>query len=114
VAATPGDAASRGPRITFIGKPGCHLCQDARTIVERVAEQTGAGWQELSILDDEALAERYWEQIPVVLVDGEQHGFLRIDERRLHDAVTVRRRWFHRARPTGPEHGAERTRRHPP
>ena len=84
------------PLITLIGKPGCHLCDDARAVVERVAAETGAGWQELSILDDEGLRERYWELIPVVLVDGEQHDFYRVDESRLRAALQGRRSWFHR------------------
>jgi hypothetical protein len=80
----------------LIGKPGCHLCEDARLVVERVAEDTGAGWLELSILDDQDLAARYAEQIPVVLVDGEQHDFWRVDEERLRAALAGRRRWFGR------------------
>jgi hypothetical protein len=83
-------------RITLIGKPGCHLCDDARVVVERVAADTGTPWEELSILDDADLAARYWEQIPVVLVDGEQHDFWRVDEARLRSAVAGRRSWLRR------------------
>jgi hypothetical protein len=83
-------------RITLIGKPGCHLCDDARVVIERVAADTGAGWQELSILDDEGLREQYAELIPVVLVDGEQHDFYRVDESRLRAALQGRRSWFRR------------------
>jgi hypothetical protein len=85
---------SEDHRITLIGKPGCHLCEDARAVVERVAEDTGVGWLELSILDDQALAAQYAEEIPVVLVDGEQHTFWRVDEQRLRAALSSRRRWF--------------------
>jgi glutaredoxin-like protein DUF836 len=84
------------PRITLIGKPGCHLCDDARVVVERVAADTGADWQELSILDDDGLREQYAELIPVVLVDGEQHDFYRVDESRLRAALQGRRSWFRR------------------
>lgn len=63
-------------------------------MVERVAEDTGVGWLELSILDDQALAAQYAEEIPVVLVDGEQHTFWRVDEQRLRAALSGRRRWF--------------------
>jgi hypothetical protein len=83
-------------RITLIGKPGCHLCDDARAVVERVAADTGAGWQELSILEDDGLREQYAELIPVVLVDGEQHDFYRVDESRLRAALQGRRSWFRR------------------
>ena len=84
------------PRITLIGKPGCHLCEDARAVVERVAAQTDTGWREISILDHPELAAKYAEQIPVVLVDGTQHDFLRVDERRLRAALAGQRRWFGR------------------
>jgi hypothetical protein len=80
----------------LIGKPGCHLCDDARLIIERVAVETGTDWRELSILDDAALAELYAEQIPVVLVDGEQHDFWRVDEQRVRAALAGRRGWFGR------------------
>jgi hypothetical protein len=83
-------------RITLIGKPGCHLCDDARVVVSRVATDLDVGWEELSVLDDPELADRYAEQIPVVLVDGDQHDFFRVDEARLREALAGRRRWFRR------------------
>ncbi len=91
-------------RITLIGKPGCHLCDDAREVVRRVADDVGCSWQELSIVDDQALAERYWEQIPVVLVDGAQHTYWKVDEQALRDALGGRRRWsLGRRRRQGPQ-----------
>lgn len=75
------------PRITLIGKPGCHLCDDARAVVARVAGELGVGWTELDITRDEQLAEQYWEQIPVTLVDGRRHDFWRVDEARLRAAL---------------------------
>ena len=86
-------------RITLIGKPGCHLCDAARDVVRRVAEDTGVGWTELSILDDAELAEEYAETIPVIMVDGARHDFFRVDEQRLRAALAGRRRWFGRGAP---------------
>jgi hypothetical protein len=74
-------------RITLIGKPGCHLCDAARAVVAGVAADLGIGWEELSILDDPVLSERYWEQIPVTLVDGRPHDFWRVSEERLRAAL---------------------------
>jgi hypothetical protein len=82
------------PRITVIGKPGCHLCDVAKEVVRRVAAEVGVGWRELSILDDPGLAEKYWELIPVILVDGDQHDVYRVDEARLRAALAPRRRWL--------------------
>lgn len=75
------------PRITLIGKPGCHLCDQARAVIAAVAADTGAGWTEVSILDDAQLREQYAEQIPVTLVDGAQHDYWRVDESRLRAAL---------------------------
>jgi glutaredoxin len=69
--------------VTLVSKPGCHLCDDARTVVETVCAETGAKWEEKDITRDEELHRQYWEQIPVVLVDGEQHTFWRVDPDRL-------------------------------
>jgi glutaredoxin len=87
------------PRVTLIGKPGCHLCETARDVVVAVTSDLGVAWQEVSILDDPDLYDRYWEQIPVVLVDGVPHEYWRVDERRLRQALAAagpRRRWFRR------------------
>ncbi|GHB05526.1 hypothetical protein GCM10010305_55970 [Streptomyces termitum] len=81
------DPAAR--TVTLIGKPGCHLCDDARAVVEAVCAETGARWEERDILRDEALYKEYWEQIPVVLVDGEQHTFWRVDADRLRRELGV-------------------------
>jgi hypothetical protein len=74
-------------RITLITKPGCHLCGPVREVIARVAQDLGVGWEELSILDDPALSAAYRDQIPVTLVDGVQHDYWRVDERRLRRAL---------------------------
>jgi hypothetical protein len=81
-------------RVRLVGKPGCHLCDDAREVVAAVRDELAAPpdapattLDELSILDDEALAARYAEEIPVLLVDGEVHGYWRIDPVRLKTAL---------------------------
>jgi hypothetical protein len=82
------DEPAAGPaRITLIGKPGCHLCDDARAVIASVAAELGVRWEERSIADDPALAEEYWEQIPVTLVDGRQHDYWRVDAARLRRAL---------------------------
>ncbi|KRE42369.1 glutaredoxin family protein [Knoellia sp. Soil729] len=76
------------PRVTLIGKPGCHLCDDARRIIARVTEDLGESFDELSILERPDLMARYAEEIPVTLVDGKQHDFWRVNEARLRAALT--------------------------
>jgi hypothetical protein len=80
--------------LTLIAKPGCHLCDAAREVITSVvAELDGESSapsitvEELSILDDEALLERYSEEIPVLLLNGAVHNIWRIDPARLRAAL---------------------------
>ncbi|MEU7743069.1 glutaredoxin family protein [Nonomuraea sp. NPDC052129] len=75
-------------RITLLGRPGCHLCDDAREVVSRVAGDLGVPWEEVDIDSSEELREKYWEMIPVTLVDGVQHDFWRVSEDRLRAALS--------------------------
>ena len=75
-------------RITLIGRPGCHLCEDARAVVESVAAELGVGWEERSIADDPDLREQWADHIPVTLVDGRPHDFFRVSPDRLRAALS--------------------------
>ncbi|MDT3438651.1 MULTISPECIES: glutaredoxin family protein [unclassified Pseudofrankia] len=88
---TVGEAAGGAPRITLLTRVGCHLCDDARAAVVRVAEQTGVGWRELDVDAEQARADEYGDRVPVVLVDGREHGYWRVEEARLRDALGGRR-----------------------
>ncbi|HXA60583.1 MAG TPA: glutaredoxin family protein [Streptosporangiaceae bacterium] len=76
--------------ITLFGKPGCHLCEDAREVIARVAAELGEPWEERDITLSEQDTRMYWDQIPVTLIDGVQHDFWRVDETRLRRALTGR------------------------
>jgi hypothetical protein len=80
--------------LTLIGKPGCHLCDDARTVVTAVLADLAADpgapsvvLEEKSILDDAELHELYVEEIPVLLINGLVHNYWRIDPARLQSAL---------------------------
>ncbi|MBM9461079.1 glutaredoxin family protein [Nocardioides sp. zg-536] len=76
------------PRVTLYGRPGCHLCDDARAVIEAVCAELGESWTEVSIDDDPQLADRFANEIPVTFVDGRQHDFWRVDPVRLRRALT--------------------------
>jgi glutaredoxin len=76
------------PRVTVYSRPGCHLCEDALAVVERVCTELGQLWTEVDITTDPELLRRFGEEIPVTFVDGAQHDFWRVDERRLRAALT--------------------------
>ena len=79
-------------QITLIGRGGCHLCDDARAVVFAVLDELSdvPGSRtiiEVSIDDDDDLRAAYWDQIPVVLIDGQVHNFWNIDAQRLKSAL---------------------------
>ena len=74
-------------RITLLGRPGCHLCDDARAVIERVAADLGVGWEERDITASPDDLREYWDKIPVTLVDGVQIDFWRVSEDRLRAAL---------------------------
>ena len=78
-------------RLALIGKPGCHLCDDARdTIVRVIAElpsEFSVELTEQSILDDEELHAKYRDEIPVVLINDRVHTIWRVDPARLSAAL---------------------------
>jgi hypothetical protein len=71
------------PEVVLITKADCHLCAEARDAVERVTSALGLEWTEQQVDELPELRERYAEEIPVVLVDGVQRDFWKIDEPRL-------------------------------
>ncbi|WP_298944942.1 glutaredoxin family protein [uncultured Microbacterium sp.] len=78
--------------LTIITKPDCHLCDVAREIVELVVADLpddAVEIEELSILDDNALYEQWWEKIPVVLIDDRLHAHWRLSADRLRTALTA-------------------------
>jgi glutaredoxin len=68
------------PTVTFYTKPDCHLCDEARTVLERVRREVPFELRERDITLDDGLHRRYLERIPVVVIDGEEAFELFVDE----------------------------------
>nr|WP_245595392.1 glutaredoxin family protein [Glycomyces tenuis] len=61
----------------------CHLCGRARADLDAVARETGERWTEVDVADDAELAREYGDRLPVVLLDGREHGYWDVDVERL-------------------------------
>jgi glutaredoxin len=66
--------------ITLYGRPGCHLCDDALAVLERVRAGTPFQLETVNIEDDDALLRAYLERIPVVALDGDEVYEYHVDE----------------------------------
>ncbi len=67
------------PRLTLITRPGCHLCDVAREALDRIGEP----WTELDVESQIELEREYGDRVPVILLDGKEHGYWRVEEDRL-------------------------------
>ena len=84
----PADAAATAT-ITLLGRPGCHLCDEARTVISRVAADLGVPWEERDITQSQRDLQDYWEMIPVTFINGVQHDFWHVSEQRLRAALAA-------------------------
>ncbi len=73
-----------GPaRLVLYTRSGCHLCDDAKEALARVRARTGVDFEEVDIATDPELTAEYGDRIPVVVLDGREHGYWRVEEARL-------------------------------
>jgi hypothetical protein len=74
---------SGAPRLTLISRSGCHLCEVAEQVLDRVAADTGEPWTRVDVTDSVELERDYGDRVPVLLLDGREHGYWRVEEDRL-------------------------------
>jgi glutaredoxin len=74
--------------VELLARDGCHLCDDARRLVERVTAAAGVRWTEIDVDTDPGLRAEFGDLVPVVRVDGKEIGYWRIDEARLRRALS--------------------------
>jgi glutaredoxin len=73
--------------VTLYGRPGCHLCDDARAALLPLAAELGFALEEIDIEGDDDLHRRYLERIPVIAVDGEELFDFFVDEAMLRERI---------------------------
>ncbi|HEU4975936.1 MAG TPA: glutaredoxin family protein [Baekduia sp.] len=73
--------------LDLYGRPGCHLCDDARAQLRALQAELGFALVEHDIEADDDLLRRYLERIPVVVVDGEELFDYFVDERVLRERL---------------------------
>ena len=76
--------------VTLYGRPGCHLCDEARESLQRVQTRVPFTVEEVDITTDDVLHARYLERIPVVRADGEDLFDYEVDEDALEQFILYR------------------------
>ena len=74
-------------RVTLITRTGCHLCETAQAALRRLATELGYGYEEIDVDESTQLRDTYSDRVPVILIDGREHGYWRVEERRFRQAL---------------------------
>jgi glutaredoxin len=85
VAQPTGPAASH--RVTLITRVGCHLCEEAANSLASLSRELGFSFECVDVDSDPALANEYSDRVPVILIDGSEHGYWRLEEARFRAAM---------------------------
>ncbi|HEV2888301.1 MAG TPA: glutaredoxin family protein [Jatrophihabitans sp.] len=73
--------------MTLITRDGCHLCTDAEQRLAALSDELGFELLLLDVDADRGRANEYSERVPVILIDGAEHGYWRLEEARFRAAL---------------------------
>ncbi len=73
--------------VTLITRAGCHLCEEAEQLLRRLSGELGFGYREVDVDGSPVLRDEYSDRVPVILLDGKEHGYWRVEEARLRKAL---------------------------
>jgi glutaredoxin len=75
-------------QVTLVTRVGCHLCEVAEQLLRRMSGELGFAYRELDVDGAADLRDEYSDRVPVILVDGKEHGYWRVEEARFRTAVS--------------------------
>lgn len=74
-------------RVTLVTRVGCHLCDDAAAVLRGLSSELGFAYDEVDVDADPARRAEYSDRVPVILIDGKEHGYWRVEEARFRKAL---------------------------
>jgi hypothetical protein len=81
------EETARAARVTVYTRVGCPACEAAEADVARICGELGETWRALDVDTDPDLCAEYGDRVPVIDIDGREHGFWKIEERRFRTAL---------------------------
>lgn len=73
--------------VTVMTRVGCHACEQAETEVRRICAELDVPWSAVDVDSDTELRAEYGDRVPVILIDGAEHGYWRLEEDRFRRAL---------------------------
>jgi glutaredoxin len=73
--------------VTVMSRVGCHPCEVAEAAVARVCAELSVRWSTVDVDGDSDLRAEYGDRVPVILIDGVEHGYWTLEEARFRTAL---------------------------
>ncbi|HEX3792668.1 MAG TPA: glutaredoxin family protein [Pseudonocardiaceae bacterium] len=73
--------------VTVVTRVGCHACEVAEADVARICGELAVGWAAVDVDGDRELRAEYGDRVPVILIDGTEHGYWKVEENRFRTAL---------------------------
>ena len=77
--------------VTIYSRLGCHLCDDAKNVLDSMREELNFEIVVINIDEDAELVKLYSDQVPVIHIDGEHHDFYKVDPVRFRSSLEKHR-----------------------
>lgn len=74
--------------VTVVSRVDCHACEVAKADVARICGELGVSWSVADVDADPELRAEYGDRVPVILIDGVEHGYWQVEEPRLRQALS--------------------------
>jgi glutaredoxin len=78
----------RDHEVTLVTRAGCHLCEDAEGLLRRLSGELGFAYREVDVDGSPVLRNEFSDRVPVILIDGKEHGYWRVEEPRFRKALS--------------------------
>lgn len=78
------------PEVTLLTRTHCPACTAAEADVRRICGELGVTWTTGDVDADRELRAQYGDRVPVILIDGREHGFWKVEEERFRRALSSR------------------------
>jgi hypothetical protein len=74
-------------KVEVISRHGCHLCEIAESVVKEVKREMDFELAISYVDEDKDLNEKYGEEVPVTLINGERHDYFKVDKQRFKNSI---------------------------
>jgi glutaredoxin len=87
---TSRDGGQAQPEVILYTRRGCHLCDEAKEVIERLRKEAAFRFEQIDIDTDPALKDRYNDEVPVIFINGKKAFKYQVEPRQFLKRLSKR------------------------